>query len=277
MKKTILNTAIVTALGVSGMTATESALADTIDMSFNGLMTFLYSDGSPLLNTDGGSAPWYRGRTPISGSMTYDTVTNSGSLQIVPFSFLGSGDVTTDSTSFTAIGDGFGNPGSLILGNMGFNWSGNLGIPLSIVWDAAGLFNNIQSGVTSSQTIAGVGALSATENLTFGTVRNNYTLTIGPSPIATTTFNTTNIGIPTLGTNPSGTLPLTDDGIGGSPFQQSQPLKGFNMTFDITSIHIDQVSAVPVPGAVWLFGSGLAGLVSIARRRRLNPVSFKSG
>ncbi|RRQ21596.1 VPLPA-CTERM sorting domain-containing protein [Thiohalobacter thiocyanaticus] len=28
------------------------------------------------------------------------------------------------------------------------------------------------------------------------------------------------------------------------------------------------LSAVPVPAAVWLFGSGLAGLVGIARRRR---------
>ncbi len=33
------------------------------------------------------------------------------------------------------------------------------------------------------------------------------------------------------------------------------------------SIEIN-VSAVPVPAAAWLFGSGLLGLVSIARRRR---------
>jgi len=30
------------------------------------------------------------------------------------------------------------------------------------------------------------------------------------------------------------------------------------------------VSAVPVPAAVWLFGSGLLGLVGVARRRRLS-------
>ncbi len=31
------------------------------------------------------------------------------------------------------------------------------------------------------------------------------------------------------------------------------------------------VSAVPVPAAVWLFGSGLLGLIGVARRKRANP------
>ena len=38
------------------------------------------------------------------------------------------------------------------------------------------------------------------------------------------------------------------------------PFPGFNANFDFT--------AVPVPAAVWLFGSGLVGLVGVARRRR---------
>ena len=29
-----------------------------------------------------------------------------------------------------------------------------------------------------------------------------------------------------------------------------------------------EVSAIPVPAAVWLFGSGLLGLVGVARRRK---------
>ncbi|HIO54930.1 MAG TPA: VPLPA-CTERM sorting domain-containing protein, partial [Chromatiales bacterium] len=43
------------------------------------------------------------------------------------------------------------------------------------------------------------------------------------------------------------------------------PFAGFNANFDITAIHITNV---PVPAAVWLFGSGLVGLAGIASRRR---------
>ena len=33
-------------------------------------------------------------------------------------------------------------------------------------------------------------------------------------------------------------------------------------------IEISQIAAVPVPAAVWLFGSGLLGLIGIARRKK---------
>jgi len=183
---------------------------------------------------------------------------------------------------FQSIGDGFGNPGSLVLGNMSFNWNGITGIPLSIVLDAQGFFGVLTNGFTGpsslanvsvSQTISGVGALAASEGATFGSSRSNYTLPLGPSPMVTTGFNTTNIGFPTLGSNPSGTLPISDDGVGGSPFQQAAPFQGFNANFDLTTLHVvalNSMSAVPVPAAVWLFGSGMMGLVGVARRRRVS-------
>ena len=85
--------------------------------------------------------------------------------------------------------------------------------------------------------------------------------------MATTTFNTTDIGTVIVGSNPSGTLPFTDDGIGGSPMKAG-PFPGFNANFDITDLTITSVTPVPVPAAVWLFGSGLLGLVGVARRKK---------
>ena len=40
-----------------------------------------------------------------------------------------------------------------------------------------------------------------------------------------------------------------------------------DFSIDNVSIKAD-VSAVPVPAAVWLFGSGLVGLVGVARRKK---------
>ena len=44
------------------------------------------------------------------------------------------------------------------------------------------------------------------------------------------------------------------------------PFPGFQASFELTSPGL--VSAVPVPAAVWLFGSGLLGLVGVARRKK---------
>ena len=46
------------------------------------------------------------------------------------------------------------------------------------------------------------------------------------------------------------------------------PFPGQNAAFDFTSITASNASVIPVPAAVWLFGSGLLGLVGVARRRK---------
>jgi len=45
---------------------------------------------------------------------------------------------------------------------------------------------------------------------------------------------------------------------------------GKNNSFYGWAVQSGDVSTVPVPAAVWLFGSGLLGLVCVARRKRLN-------
>ena len=56
-----------------------------------------------------------------------------------------------------------------------------------------------------------------------------------------------------------GTLDGDANGIPGTAMTAG-PFAGFEPTFTL--------QAVPIPAAVWLFGSGLLGLVGVARRRR---------
>lgn len=276
-KKTILSAAVATTVGVAaGFSAT--AQADTITGTWSGVFTMLDANGGFISNTDtnpclGGLAGCTR-TGPVTGTLAFDTATGSGSGTVAAFSFFGGGKASATSISFQAIGNGAGGPGTLVLGNMGFNWNGNNGIPVSIVLDAAGFFGAAFAGLTVSQTITG-GATPASANL-------DGTFPVG-AVMATTTWNTTNIfgSNTTLGNNPSGTLPLIADtkSVGGSPMRAG-PFLGSNANFDIRSIHVTSCTdtgtgtdackvapVVPVPAAVWLFGSGLLGLVGIARRR----------
>jgi hypothetical protein len=263
LKKTALTTAI---SAVLGFTAT-GASADVYNLSFDGAFTLLDPGSGVVINGDSSGAPYYGFRTPVGGTMSFDTATGAGTGQMTPFSFFGSGTATASNITFQAIGDGAGGPGALVLGNLGFTWNGTLGIPVSIVLDGSGFFGALQGGLTTSDSVSGVGSLAATDAKLFNFGKFSYTLPFGPSPMVTTTFDTTTIGGSGLGSNPSGTLPLTDDGIGGSPMVAG-PFPGFNANFDITSIHVDGITAIPVPAAVWLFGSGLLGLVGVARRKK---------
>lgn len=55
------------------------------------------------------------------------------------------------------------------------------------------------------------------------------------------------------------------DGVPGIPMPTGGPFAGFNANFNLQGI---TPSAVPVPAAVWLLGSGLVGLAGVARRKR---------
>lgn len=269
MKKTTLASAVVASLGVGVLP--QSSMATTYVFSFSGndrnVFTMLDPNGAPFNNTAEGvqTLDWYGWRTPVTGTITYDDATGRGTMAINGFSFAASGPAVATNVSINAIGDGSGGPGNLILGNMGFNWGGNNGIPVSIVWDATGLLNAISGGLNVGDVITG-GAIPVSNNSVFGTGRSTYTLPLGAVPLATTTWNTTDIGTVTLGTNPSGTLPLITDtvantkcdttvapanctGIGSSPMKAG-PFNSWNANFDFTRLTVQCVDANCGQGAI---------------------------
>jgi hypothetical protein len=262
LKKTLLSTAVAGALSAAII---APAQADVIDMSYDGIFTMLTSAGVALQNTSYpyyGDPTWGYGiRTQISGTLSFDTATGAGSGTVTPFQFFDGGAAVATGVNFQSIG------GGLMLGNMNFAWNGS-DIVTQIVLDGSGLFAALGGGIPpvgavldqAYCTASGACALPASDGISKGK------FPIGPTPIATSTFNTagqtgttTTLGQLTLG---------VDDGIGGSPMDNG-PFSGFNANFDITSVTVTNVTpAVPVPAAVWLFGSGLLGLVGVARRRK---------
>ena len=92
-------------------------------------------------------------------------------------------------------------------------------------------------------------------------------LTPGFATQANETFNTTNLGFNWTG----GSIDvLIDAAFVGSTLQigfnsVASGNQGSGVFYDNLNVG---VNAVPVPAAVWLFGSGLLGLVGVARRRK---------
>jgi len=292
MKKTVINNAIAAAL----FAVAPGANAATNTFNWDGFFTMLDANGAALANTSVSGKGANQFQTPVSGTLTFDTVTGAGTGTLVPFDFF-SGSLPAEAVGINmqAIGDGMGGPGTLVLGNMLFNWNGTFGIPTSIVLDAAGFFaNELTSGGANSAVPASDGTYTGA---TFG-----Y-LGLGPVPIATTEWDVTLgngcvVG-DCMGNGSSGVLPLVADtssntkeyaqgdgvGIGGVPMADG-PFAGNNANFDITNMtfasHDPEGSIgpfcdfgidctpppIPVPAAVWLFGSGLLGLVGVARRRK---------
>ena len=246
MKKTAIAAALAATMGMA-----TTASADVITMSFDGLFTLGDSAGVPQLNADAGANQDYGFRTNVTGTGSFDTVAGTGTAQVGAFSFFGGGLASATNTTFQAIGDGNGGPGSLVLGSMGFNWNGNVGIPVVAIFDAAGFFGSIGAvGSTWTVGAACTGcATSATADWAFGPFGGS----VGAVPMAMTTLNSA--------------FPTVADGVSGSPMTTA-PFPGFNANFDFTSITATNTGTVPVPAAVWLFGSGLVGLAGVARRRR---------
>ena len=273
---------------VTVLVLSSSVSAASIEFHFTGRLTVVTTGGGEVVTNDQSIDVFdpYGLQTPISSTFTYDTDTGRGQAQdfLAPFEFLFPGDTSVYDMSMQRIeGSNF------MLGNMLIDWAGTDGIPVSMIWDASGLFGAIElapGGLQANDVVSGtnllrngqlIGDVGSATPATDGFVHNGYTINQGPAPLAMTTldtnptcFNTSSWEDSCLFVNPTADGILGDDGIAGSPLIDG-PFPGFNINLDLgsgNSLTVVNVSSVPVPAAVWLFGSGLIGLVGFARHKK---------
>lgn len=227
--------------------------ADVITFTFTGGLVVADSAGNILINN--GSPV-----TPIGAQLTYDTVSglgNSGLSLTMNGGFWGSGAIFHDISMYQS-------GSNLLTGQALVDWNGNFNMPLHIEWNATGLFNAINYGLQAGDIISGTNlyrdangngkgdsgelltnVFSATPYSDTLQIQNGYSALQGPAPMAAT----------------SGSLGLDN----------TTPFPGIRGYFDIgsgNSMYVVSVATVPIPAAAWLFGSGLLGLLGVARRRK---------
>lgn len=253
------------------------------------IIEFHFTGQFTAVDSTGGVFPT---QSPIESTFKYDSNTGFGSAElfIAPFTFYGL-DITLSSISMKRIGSS-----NLILGNMLGAYRNNTGIdesgvPVSMIWDATGLFNAIDYGLQTGDVISGSNLLrngnfiynvnSANPATNGYAYSNGVILNQGLAPLAMTTFNTStlcSLGGPgnilytrtCLGLAISGGADYSDDGIAGSPLIGGQ-FKNININLDIgsgNSLTVLNVSTVPLPATIWLFSTGLISLAYAVRLKK---------
>ena len=195
--------------------------------------------------------------TPISASLEYDTVTGIGgsalSIEMADF-YLGAPATFHDITMQHRAGTDF------IDGSVLFDWQTQFNQEIQIEWNATGLFNAINYGLQAGDVLSGSDLyFDANGNgvQDAGEFRQN---------IASVTPYSDSLQMFAMDMQGPAPMAATENSAG----VVSGDFIGIKAYFDIgsgNSMHVTSVSAVPVPAAVWLFGSGLIGLIGFARRK----------
>ena len=250
MKKSVIGSAVALALGVSMATATSVQAATlNFDAGVKTVNTTTILGTVYTSTTISGS--WFSMDTNGDGATTIDEQT-----PISPFNGLIVDNVTTQAASGSHSGpvDGTENPDIdaawEFFGNTGMHQTtapvivrsndgaGNVELDFSgwsVTWN--GIADIPMGGDTANfASDTGIATLTCAVDCADG---DTYTLTYAAH------------------------VPL------GDPSNFGGVLYGLNLTGTISGALPDPIpSAVPVPAAVWLFGSGLLGLVGVARRKK---------
>lgn len=233
------------ALAATAIAFSINANAVTINFDFTGQLTI-------------GSYGRADASYPISASLSYDTVAG-----------IGSSDLTISTGSQTFFGfpmifhdidmQRVGNT-NIIVGSILTDWNVNHNMPLHIEWDATGLFNAIDYGLQPGHVLSG-STLYYDTNGNGVQNQGEYLADINSAiPYADSLFSQQSI---------QGPAPMAAT-VNSQGLDETTPFQGIIGLFDIgsgNSMHVTSVSAVPIPSAIWLFGSGLIGLVGLARRK----------
>jgi len=269
LKKTLIASSIAMAVGAPSAHAAgvNNLFGDASFTTNYANFTMLSPTGGTVGGANNVNMTWdgdaFNASSDYTGPGSYANVTASGSS--VFFSYLWTAhDIqvfTPGSYSFNTALAG-GNPESGFLnvtvpvGQIGmhmlFDWNGNLNIDVFVV--------------AASNTMFGAGVLRSPTNATYcdsGAIKNclwNTNTVTGFKPVANQVWMLAS-------------LDGNGDTIMGINMAAGGPFAGFNANFNATMTGIADVSdipvaAVPVPAAVWLFGSGLLGLVGVARRKK---------
>lgn len=234
-----------------------TASATIINFDFTGRLTVADGEGGVFYN---GSAPFpYDGyQTPIAATLSYDTnigITSSA-LNISMGDFMGSPAVIDDIITTTM-------SGNIINAQMQIVWQNNNMIS-QIQWDATGLINAINYGLQVGDKLSG--------NNLFRDYNHDHVYT--PSELVSSLNSATPYSDELLMLNyvtsvaPQLYAPLA--ATRGSPGLIDGPFQGIALYMDIgsgNSMYVTSISSVPVPSALWLLGSGLLGLIGVARRK----------
>ena len=232
MKKSAIATAVAMSMGMGGAHAANMSSAT---------FTMYGPDGLLVSNTCGGSGNCPNGVDPTLTGTIGNGVWNVASSE----TFFGANWSSKSGTTFGV--------GTYTFDTNKGGTSGPLYSSIVVGPNQVGGHILFDWGPANSTTSCGVAECSLD-------VVNVWNLSVAAG---VTTYTSPDVSLNRSNSAQTASTVIGPNGILGAPLQDSASFLNFEPNFDFTVS-----STIPVPAAVWLFGSGLLGLVGVARRKK---------